>query len=61
VLALHRMMKSEEPGFKREASGAGALEERDLQAMMRDPKYWRERDPSHVSKVTQGFQSLYNR
>lgn len=35
--------------------------ERDLQSMMRDPKYWRDQDPSFVQKVTEGFQKLYGR
>lgn len=33
----------------------------DLQAMMRDPRYWRDQDPTFVSKVTEGFQKLYGR
>jgi hypothetical protein len=27
--------------------------------MMRDPRYWRERDPSFIAQVTEGFQRLY--
>jgi hypothetical protein len=61
VLALHRMMQSEEPGLKpksqdRNAPSSDAL---DLQSMMRDPKYWRDKDPSFVAKVTEGFQKVY--
>lgn len=60
VLSLHRMMKGEEPGLSRQAepqgTGQGDLE---LQSMMRDPKYWRDQDPSFVAKVTEGFQKLY--
>ena len=29
--------------------------------MMRDPRYWRERDPGFVAQVTEGFQRLYPR
>ena len=59
VVALHNMMKGEEPvvssdGVKSDNSG-----EMDLQSMMRDPKYWRDKDPSFVAKVTEGFQKLY--
>ncbi len=61
VLALHRMMKSDEPGLKKEASIQGAIGEQDLQTMMRDPRYWREKDPSFVSKVTEGFQNVYGK
>ncbi len=27
--------------------------------MMRDPKYWRDKDPAFVAKVTEGFKSVY--
>ena len=27
--------------------------------MMRDPRYWRERDATFVAQVTEGFQRLY--
>lgn len=60
VLALHRMMKSEEPSLKKDGvRNASALEEKDLQSLMRDPKYWRDKDPSTVAKVTEGFKRLY--
>ncbi|MCE7887223.1 MAG: hypothetical protein DYH13_06950 [Alphaproteobacteria bacterium PRO2] len=58
VLALHRMMKSEEPGLKRGVS-VTAIEEKDLHSMMRDPRYWRDKDPSFIAKVTDGFQKIY--
>jgi hypothetical protein len=59
VIALHRMMKSEEPGLKKGADKPSALDEKDLQTMMRDPKYWRDKDPSFVAKVTEGFRNMY--
>lgn len=59
VLALHKMMKSDEPGLKRHSEPTPSTGEKDLQAMMRDPRYWRDRDPAFVSKVTEGFRSLY--
>ncbi len=58
VLALHKMMLSEEPGLRKTESVSGA-DEKDLQAMMRDPKYWRDKDPAYVAKVTDGFQRMY--
>lgn len=58
VLALHRMMKSEEPGLKRSAA-KGGTDEKDLHAMIRDPRYWRDKDPSFVAKVTEGFKKIY--
>lgn len=60
VLALHRMMKGEEPKLGRApAKGGETPGERELSSMMRDPRYWRERDPAFVAKVTEGFQKLY--
>lgn len=60
VMALYRMMKGEEPGLSAPAGMVGPNQgEMDLQAMMRDPKYWREQDPSFIAKVTQGFQKIY--
>lgn len=62
VLALHRMMRGEEPGLSRTTEIKGASQnELDLQSMMRDPKYWRDQDPSFVNKVTEGFQKLYGK
>jgi hypothetical protein len=59
VMMLYRMMKGESglatPRIQSEAS----LNESDLRSMMRDPKYWREKDPSFVTRVTEGFRSLY--
>lgn len=62
VLSLFRMMKGEEPGLSRASAPQGSMQgELDLQAMMRDPKYWREQDPSFINKVTEGFQKLYGK
>jgi hypothetical protein len=59
VLALYRMMQSQEPGLKHPGAAAPATGEADLQSMMRDPRYWREKDPAFVTKVTEGFQKIY--
>lgn len=59
VLALYRMMKSDEPGLKRGGNNISAVDEKDLHAMVRDPRYWRDKDPSYVSKVTDGFKKIY--
>lgn len=61
VLSLHRMMKGEEPGLSRAEPAGNKQGELELQSMMRDPKYWRDQDPSFVAKVTEGFQKLYGR
>lgn len=60
VLALQRMMKNTEPSLQRGAvQTSGHPDELELTTMMRDPKYWRDKDPSFISKVTQGFEKLY--
>jgi hypothetical protein len=60
VLAMHQMMQAREPTVLQEANGPQSdVDETALTRMMRDPRYWRERDPAFVSQVTEGFQRLY--
>lgn len=33
--------------------------EEELRAMMRDPRYWRDRDPQLLDAVSEGFKKLY--
>ena len=62
VISLYRMMRGEEPGLSRTPDAkASSQNELDLQSMMRDPKYWRDQDPSFINKVTEGFQKLYGK
>ena len=37
------------------------LDERDLQSMMQDPRYWKEgtKDPAYIRKVTDLYQKKY--
>lgn len=60
VMTLYKMMKGQEPLVGGGASEAGpSMAERELHAMMRDPRYFRDRDPAFVAKVTDGFQRIY--
>ncbi len=59
VMALHRMMKAQEPGLQKQAASAEGSSEQDLHSMMRDPRYWKNKDPAFVSKVSEGFKNLY--
>ncbi len=60
IIALYNMMQGNEPSVSNTINvGNGGREAMDLQSMMRDPKYWRDKDPSFVAKVTEGFQQLY--
>lgn len=60
VMTLFQMMKGKDPSFQGADSISGALDEAGLNSMMKDPKYWRDKDPAFVAKVTQGFEGLYN-
>lgn len=59
VMALHRLMKGQEPGIAVREADSAATSEGDLRSLMRDPRYWREKDPAFVAKVTDGFRRMY--
>eukprot|EP00752_Nemacystus_decipiens_P013113 g11602.t1 len=60
VLALHRMMeRKEEPAPLADGAAPTALSEEQLRRKMRDPRYWRDRDPRLLREVTDGFKRLY--
>ncbi|HYD30078.1 MAG TPA: hypothetical protein VEB64_04380 [Azospirillaceae bacterium] len=59
ILALHRMMTGNEPPAMRGMGGSGSATEADLQQMMRDPRYWRDRDSGFIARVTEGFRQMY--
>ncbi|NKD76815.1 hypothetical protein HEQ60_03405 [Haematospirillum sp. H1815] len=59
VIALHRMMTSPEPGLGRSGGAGVAASEDDIRSLMRDPRYWRDRDPALVRRVSEGFRRLY--
>lgn len=59
VMALYRLMKGEEPVMSREDGQSPSFDEGDLQSMMRDPRYWKTRDPAFVAQVTDGFRRMY--
>jgi hypothetical protein len=58
VLALERMMQTAEPGLARDGAIPPQESEAELRAMMRDPRYWRSREPAFVRRVTDGFRRL---
>ena len=61
IMALYRMMKGQEPGIGAvtDEAVAPAPGETDLRSLMRDPRYWRKKDPAFVARVTEGFKTLY--
>jgi hypothetical protein len=58
VVALERMMQGKEPAMERETGAPPAEDEGELRKMMRDPRYWRSREPELVRRVTEGFRRL---
>lgn len=60
VLAMYRMMTNDEPGLVRDGERpAETPSDAQLKALMRDPRYWRDQDPSIVEQVREGFRRLY--
>jgi hypothetical protein len=60
VLAMHQMMQAPEPTVLHDGEGAQAAPDATtLSQMMRDPRYWRDRDADVIAKVTEGFRRLY--
>lgn len=60
VLALHQMMRASEPELVGGGdAAAGELSEEALVQMMRDRRYWQQRDPEFIARVTEGFKKLY--
>ncbi len=58
VLAMERMMQGPEPRLQREAEAPAPADEAELRRLMRDPRYWRAREPEIVRRVTEGFRKL---
>jgi hypothetical protein len=59
VMALHRMMAKGEPALSGDAAAPESMDEPALRKMMRDPRYWRTREPEYVKRVTEGFRRLF--
>ncbi|MHC8508733.1 MAG: capsid assembly protein [Rhodospirillales bacterium] len=60
VMALSRLMTGAEPSIGGPgASAPAAVSEDALKNMMRDPRYWRDRDPAYMARVSEGFRQLY--
>ena len=59
VMAIHKLMTAGEPTTLRAAAAPANGDAADLHTLMRDPRYWRDRNPELIAKVTEGFQRLY--
>jgi len=60
VKSMHQLMSKGEPGLLEPGNRAtSGVNEKSLKSLMRDPRYWRDQDPSIVAEVREGFQKLY--
>ena len=60
VIAIYHMMQAREPNVISEAAiPSTKVDEKHLSSMMRDPRYWRDRDPAFVAEVTAGYKQLF--
>jgi len=59
VMALYRMMQSGKPLALQNPGENPSVDENALRSMMRDPKYWREKDPAFIKKVSDGFRQVF--
>ena len=61
IKAMEKLMKASGPGTFEASPAAAAMTLSELQDMQKDPRYWREKDPAFIAKVSAGFQRLYNK
>ena len=59
VEALEVLMKSSGPGDFQGDGGGKPLSLEELREMQDDPRYWREKNPAFIAKVTAGFKRLH--
>jgi len=61
ILAMYQMMQSNGTGpiNARSTTTTTPGEGQDLDAMIRDPRYWRDKDPAFITAVTEGFKKRY--
>ncbi len=60
ILALEAVMEAMKDGsFTAETQPTAGQTKEELEEMMRDPRYYKDRDPHYVKQVTEGFQALY--
>jgi hypothetical protein len=59
IVALHQMMRAGEPRFISGDAPQAGPNQGELDAMVRDPRYWRDHDPQLVRRIEDGFRRLY--
>ena len=60
IIALEAIQEALKDGsFSGNATPMAGVSEGDLREMMRDPRYWQEKDPHYIKQVTDGWQRLH--
>ena len=59
VMALYRLMQSGKPMGVQQPGENASVDENALRSMMRDPKYWRDKDAAFIKKVSDGFRQVF--
>jgi len=59
VMALYRMMQSGKPLAVQQPDQIAPIDESKLKSMMADPKYWKDKDPAFIKKVSEGFSQVF--
>lgn len=60
IRAMRRLMESGEPPLGMPGGSPTPASEGDLREMMKDKRYWRDRDPAFIRAVTDGYRRLYD-
>lgn len=59
IKAMRAMMENQEPDLGRMPQSQNApLSEADLKRMIKDPRYWKQRDPQWIDRVSEGFRRI---
>lgn len=58
IMALYRMMQSGKP-LAVQAVDTPTLDETTLRSMMKDKRYWKDKDPAFIKKVSDGFRQVF--
>lgn len=59
IRALRKLMESGEPSLSGRGGPPSPASEAELRAIMKDKRYWKDRDPELVRIVSEGFERLY--
>ena len=62
IIALEAIMEAMKDGsFSGDTQASAGLSQTDLEGMVNDPRYYKDRDPHFIAQVTKGYEQLYNK